>query len=82
MIKQANNPKSQPIEDIRKSFHKEWLLLAIDTIDEKTTTPRTGHLIAHSPHQEDILKRSITYKGLAMVDYSEDEPLPNTAYIF
>ncbi len=79
---QSPQPNPQRIDDIRKNFHREWLLIAIDSLDQKTTTPLTGHLIAHSAHQEDILKESITYKGLALVDYSEDEPPPDTAYIF
>ena len=64
--------KSKKIETIRKRFKKEWLLIAVDKMDESTTTPVSGHLIAHSPNRDDIYKKSITHKGLALIDYSED----------
>ena len=70
------NYKSAKIEDIRKKFRnkREWLLIAVDKVDKATCAPLRGRLIAHSPHQEDISRLSMTYKGHALVDYSEDPP--------
>ena len=67
--------KSQKIEKLKKSFHREWLLIAIDQLDETTTTPISGKLIAHSPHRDEIyqqlIKKSPKTKKI-LVEYSED----------
>ena len=81
MIKQATHPQSRKIEDIRKNFHKEWLLIAIDSVDNQTNSPVTGRLLAHSQRRDDLLKKYINYKGLAMLDFSDDPP-KDVAYIF
>jgi hypothetical protein len=65
-------PRSESIERIRKRFQREWLLIAIDKLDEATTTPLTGRLIAHSPHREDIHDTMLRRKGLALITYSDD----------
>lgn len=65
--------KSRKIKDIRKKFHNEWLLIKVDKIDPDTTTPLVGHLIAHSANRDEIFKKSLSYKGLALIDYSEDK---------
>lgn len=65
---------SQPIENIRRQFHGEWLFIAVDDVDEATTTPVTGHLIAHSPSRDEIHRFSLGYKGLAMLVHSDDWP--------
>ncbi len=68
------NTKSEKIEKIKKRFNREWLLIAIDKIDESTTTPISGTLINHSPHREDIyqmLTESPKAKKL-LVEFSED----------
>ena len=75
--------KSRKIEDIRKEFRKkrEWLLIAV----EKTaaTIPLTGRLLAHSPHKNDILKKSISSKNKdLLIDYSEDTLPKDVALIF
>ncbi len=63
---------SQKIETIRKKFHREWLLIAVETFDEVMTTPLTGRLIAHSPHRDEIYRKEIKYKGHTLTVYSED----------
>lgn len=66
--------KSEKIEKIKKKFHRQWLLVAVDKFDESTTTPISGKLIAHSSRREDIyqllLKRPKGKKLL--IEYSED----------
>ena len=64
--------KSQPIDIIRKRFDREWLLIAIDRMDEATTTPLSGRLLAHSPHRAAIDRASIKYPKRALVIFSED----------
>ena len=61
-----------PIERIRRRYKREWLLIAIDEMDEATTTPRRGHLLAHSPRRHDIYERSRRYPRPALIVYSED----------
>lgn len=65
---------SQPIEEIRKQFHHEWLLIAIDEMDEKNTIPISGRLLTHSPSRNEIYKASYQYEGHLMTLYSEDWP--------
>ena len=65
--------KSQRIANIRKKFRNEWLLIKVDKVDSATTTPISGHLLAHSPNRDKIYKKSISCKGLALIDYSEDK---------
>ena len=66
--------KSERIETIKKRFSREWLLIAVNKIDESTTTPISGKVIAHSPHREDIYRMLLKppkAKKL-LVEYSED----------
>jgi len=66
--------KSQKIETLRKRFHKEWLLIEVDKIDESTTTPLTGRLLAHSKNRDEIYKKQLEYKDkLVCLCYSEDK---------
>lgn len=64
--------KSLLIEQVRRRYHREWLLIAIDEMDEATTTPRRGRLLAHSPRRYDIYARSRRYARPALIVYSED----------
>lgn len=64
--------KSEKIDAIRKRFRHEWLLIAVNEIDESTTTPVSGRLLMHSPHRNQIYDASMRYKGLALVMYSDD----------
>jgi hypothetical protein len=65
--------KIEKIEELRKKYQREWLLIAIEKIDPKTTTPLTGRLLAHSPHREEIDQKSMRYKKPALVVFSEDK---------
>ena len=60
------------IDDLRKRFHREWLLVAIDEMDEETTTPVRGHILAHSPHRDEIYRRDSKSKQHTLTVYSED----------
>ncbi|MBI5555735.1 MAG: hypothetical protein HY920_07805 [Elusimicrobia bacterium] len=66
--------KSKKIETIKKSYHREWLLISLDKVDESTTTPISGKLISHSPHREDIYRLLLKPpKGKKLlVEFSED----------
>ena len=61
-----------PIEQLRRRYKREWLLVAVAEMDEATTTPRGGRLLAHSPHRHDIYERSRRYPHPALIVYSED----------
>ena len=66
--------KSQDIKIIKKRYRREWLLIAVDKIDETTTTPISGKLIAHSPHRDEVYQKLIhlSKMGKILVEYSED----------
>ena len=74
--------KIQQIEAIRKRFRREWLFIAVDEIDEATTTPVRGRLLAHSPHRDEIDQVSIKYRRPALVVFSEDTVPPGYAAAF
>jgi hypothetical protein len=64
----------QKIEAIRKKYHHEWLLIEIDEMDEATTTPLTGKLLAHSKNRDKIYKKQLEYKKeLICLCFSEDK---------
>ena len=66
--------KPELIKTIKKRYRREWLLIAVDEMDESTTTPISGKVIAHSSHREDIYQMLIKppkAKKL-LVEYSED----------
>lgn len=71
-----------PIDQIRKRYTREWLLVAIDELDQATTTPVRGRLLAHSPHRDEIDRLSIKYPRPALVVYSEDTFPPGYAAAF
>lgn len=64
--------RAQKIETIRKRFRREWLLIAVDKMDELTTTPLTGRLVAHSPHRDEIYRKEMKRKRHTLTVYSED----------
>jgi len=66
--------KSQKIEKIKKRFNREWLLIAVDKVDESTTTPVSGKLITHSPHRDEVYHKLLSFKHIRniLVEYSED----------
>lgn len=63
--------KLQRIETIRKRFRREWLLIALGEVN-KNATPLTGHLLAHSPHRDEIYAKSKSYKRPALIVYSDN----------
>ena len=63
---------SQSIEGLRRRFHREWLLIAVDEIDQATTTPRRGRLLAHSPHRDELYAKERSVRGLTLTVYSDD----------
>ena len=78
------NGMSQKIESIKKRFHREWLLIAVDEVDESTTTPLTGRLLAHSPHRDEVYRKlfSLRKKRNILVECSADSLPPGYAAAF
>ena len=74
--------KTLPIDHIRGRYKREWLLIAIEEMDETTTTPLSGRLLAHSPHRDDVDRASIKYPKPALVVFSEDTFPPGYAAAF
>lgn len=64
--------KAERIEDIKKRFRNEWLLIKVTEMDRSTTQSKKGILLFHSPNREEVYKKAISYKGLVLIDYSED----------
>ena len=72
--------KSQSINQIRRRFHREWLLIVVEEMNPVTTTPRRGHLLAHSPNRGNIYEAMLRYrKKLTLVTYSDDRLPPGYA---
>lgn len=65
--------QSLSIEQIRRRYSREWLLIAIEEMDEATSTPTRGRLLAHSPHRDEIYRRSRRYPRPALIVSSEDD---------
>ena len=74
--------KSQPIDQIRRRYKREWLLIAVEEIDKATTTPLRGRLLVHSPHRDEIDRASVRYSKPALVVFSEDTFPPGYAAAF
>ena len=64
---------TEQIEKIRKHYRNQWLLIKVTTMDESTTTPLKGRLLAHNPDRDYIFKKSMGLKGLIYIDYSGDK---------
>ena len=64
----------QKIANIKKRYHREWLLIAVNKVDEATTTPLSGKLLMHSPHRDEVYRRllSIPRRRNFLVEFSED----------
>ncbi len=64
--------KGQSIQEIVKQFPGEWVLIHILEMDEETTTPVLGELLAHSKKNEYIYEISSIYEetGNLLVEYS------------
>lgn len=63
--------KSLPIEQIRRRYKREWLLIVVDHVDPRSQMPITGRLLAHSSHRDEIYDRLVKAKGLTFALYSE-----------
>lgn len=66
---------AQFIDNIRRKYRREWLLIKVNKFDKTTSKPVTGRLLAHSPDRDEIYKKSLRYKGLILIDHS-DKRLP------
>ena len=66
--------QSKKINSIKKRYRREWLLIAVDKVDESTTTPLMGRLLAHSPRRDEVYRKLLSAKRKwpVLVSYSED----------
>jgi hypothetical protein len=66
--------KTEKITTIKKRFHREWLLIAVNKVDESTTTPISGRLIFHSPHRYEVYQKllSLHQRQNLLVENSAD----------
>ena len=71
-----------PIQSIRRRYRREWLLIAVDEMDETTTTPLRGRLLAHSPHRADIYSESLRRRRPALTVFSDDKFPPGYVAAF
>lgn len=75
--------KSLPIERIRRRYKGEWLLISVDELDQATTTPRRGRLLAHSKDRDALYDELLRTKAkLPLVTHSEDAPPKGYAVAF
>ncbi len=75
--------KSLPIDQIRRRYKREWLLIAVEEMDEETTTPQRGRLIAHSKDRDLIYDQLLRAQAkLPLVIFSEDWPPKGYAVAF
>jgi len=63
----------QNIQIIKKRYPKEWVLVKVGKVDDATTTPLSGHLIAHSKNRDEIYKKMMPLKGKILVMFTEDK---------
>ena len=65
--------RSVKIKTIEKRFPREWILVAVDKVDEATTTPISGRLLLHSPHRKDVYRKLFSIKDRynVLVEYTE-----------
>lgn len=66
--------ETEQIENIRKKFRNEWLLIAVDETDSATHEPINGHLLAHGQNRKDVHDMSTQFDGVAYIVYSDDWP--------
>ena len=74
--------KKERIDAIRKRYRNQWLLIAVDKMDEDATIPVVGHLLAHSKDRDEIYKRMMRYKTHTFVTCSEDKLKKGLAVAF
>ena len=63
----------EPIEEIRKRYPEQWLLIVNYESDE-LTRPVRGVLAEHSRHRSDIYEKLSECKGSVRIEYSGDVP--------
>ena len=68
--------RTQSIAGIRKQYPKEWLAIKVAKMDPFTTTALTGRLLAHSRDRDEILLKSMKYKGLIYIGHASAGTLP------
>lgn len=56
----TDETQPEPIEIIRRRFQQEWLLIAIEEMDQLTTIPLRGRLIAHSPTRDPLVSQLLS----------------------
>ena len=72
-----------PIEQIRHRYKGEWLLISVEQMDQATTTPQRGRLLAHSKDRDAVYDQLLRAKvKLPLVTYSEDSPPKGYAVAF
>lgn len=74
MVLISRMDRPQNIEMIRRQFQNEWLLISVDEVDQQTTTPLNGVLIAHGPSPDALWEKARKLGGTTMVVYSDDWP--------
>ena len=75
--------KPLPIDQIRRRYPGEWLLISVDELDETTTTPRRGRLLFHSKDRNVVYDRLLQSKTkLPLVTYADDSPPKGYAVAF
>ncbi|MBI1883892.1 MAG: hypothetical protein HYS08_06765 [Chlamydiae bacterium] len=67
--------KAELIDTIKKRYHRGWLLIVVDKMDESTTTPISGRVLSHSPHRDEVYHNlfSLRERRNILVEYSEDK---------
>jgi len=73
MIKPISKFKSEKVENIKKRFKNEWLLIRVDEVEN--SSPVRGRLIEHSPDRDVIYKKiaKANKKYTVFVTYSTDK---------
>jgi hypothetical protein len=64
--------RSSAITSLRKKYRREWLLIAVDKMDPAATVPLTGRLLFHSPHRDEVYRKSHGRRGHLLVVHSTD----------
>lgn len=61
--------KSQRIQQLRRAFPDEWLLIEVDRFDARTTTPLTGRLLEHSKLRDPLEHKAAKAKNTKRLMY-------------
>jgi len=65
----------ESIEEIKKRYPEQWLLI-VDYESDELTRPVRGVLTEHSRHRSDIYEKLSQYKGSVCIDYAGDVLMP------